>query len=140
MNYGKFILGLYLSFALGMGYLVYRSVNQKFDLVTPDYYAQELQFQKRLDATNRSNALSEKISYQIENENITFSLPQEMQAKNLKGNLKIYCPWDASKDKNVSFDTQSSDHLSLPKPELPKGNYKLMLNWEMDGQQYYWER
>ncbi len=42
MNWGYRVALLYISFAGLIIFLVTKSVNEKVDLVTPDYYAQEL--------------------------------------------------------------------------------------------------
>ncbi len=54
MNWGVRITILYSSFVLFMSTMVYMCTRQHFDLVAPDYYAQELQYQKVIDGTNNT--------------------------------------------------------------------------------------
>ena len=58
MNWGYKILLVYAVFIAGILFLVYKASSQKMDLVTPDYYEQELKYQSQINATERANALS----------------------------------------------------------------------------------
>ena len=45
---------VYLAFVAGMGFLVFKASNQEFDLVTKDYYEQELKYQQVIDQSARN--------------------------------------------------------------------------------------
>ena len=46
MNWGYKILTVYIIFIAGILFLVFKSSNQNQDLVTKDYYEQELKYQQ----------------------------------------------------------------------------------------------
>ncbi len=52
---------VYLVFVAGILFFVYKSSRQNEDLVTQDYYGEEIQYQKKIDQTARTNALSDTI-------------------------------------------------------------------------------
>ncbi len=53
MNWGVGIAIVYILFVLGMLTLVFKSRSQKIDLVTENYYQQELAYQEEIDAKQR---------------------------------------------------------------------------------------
>ena len=58
MSWGYKILGVYLVFVTGIVFLVIKSSNQKVDLVTKDYYEQELMYQDKINETARASKLT----------------------------------------------------------------------------------
>ena len=58
MNFGGKIVILYLSFVGLILTLVFMSYGQKVELVSTDYYAQEINFQQKINATNNEKSLS----------------------------------------------------------------------------------
>jgi len=138
MNWGYKILSVYIVFVLGILFLVYRSSSQNQDLVVQDYYEQELKFQKRIDETERANALSGEVKYEIKEKEITVRFPQEMRGKQLDAHVLLYCTADKSKD--IQKDLSSSDALiNVPLPAGNKGLHELKISWTANGTSYYWE-
>ena len=64
-NWGYKIVLVYSVFVAGILYLVVQSSRQQMDLVTDDYYAQEIRYQEKIDQSKRASALSEPIRYQV---------------------------------------------------------------------------
>ena len=58
MDFGGKIIILYLSFVGLILTLVFMSYGQKVELVSADYYAQEINFQQKINATNNEKSLS----------------------------------------------------------------------------------
>lgn len=63
MNWGWKIAIGYTAFALFILYLVYRTTGVEFELVTPDYYAQELAYQGQID--KRKTALTSGLDLEV---------------------------------------------------------------------------
>ena len=49
LSWGYKIAFVYIIFVAGIGFLVFKASSQKFDLVTKDYYDQELKYQEVID-------------------------------------------------------------------------------------------
>src|SRR5574343_962446 len=98
MNWGYKILAVYLSFVAVIVFMVFRSSNEKFDLVTKDYYAKELKYQDQIERVKRTGQLTEKVVVTNENNELKITLPGDFAGKTLKGELLLYCPADESKD------------------------------------------
>ena len=58
MNWGKGLIGVFCLFALGMGTLAYKASSTKLDLVSNEYYKDELRYQDKIDGMNNASKIS----------------------------------------------------------------------------------
>jgi nitrogen fixation protein FixH len=136
-NWGWKIFIVYGGFVAFMLFLVYKTSKVNIDLVTKDYYAQELEFQTHLDASKRSNELTEKLSWQVGKEQIFFQLPSGFETMKVSGNILFYCPSEANNDYSLAFTPDASGLFVASVKELKHGAYKIKINWSADGEAYY---
>ncbi len=139
MNWGYKILIVYGVFVAGIMFMVFRSANQKMDLVTTDYYAKELKYQDDINATENANALSENVRYEIKNNQVLLHFPKDFSGKTITGNAVLYCPSDENKDIKQGFSLQDAP-LVLQLTAHSKGQFELHITWQADGVNYYFEQ
>ena len=130
---------VYIAFVAGMGFLVFKASTQKFDLVTKDYYEQELKYQQVIDQSANSSRLSAPVTIERKEGELTISFPDEM--KNIKKRIDFYLYYaaDAKKDFRKSF-VINENKLAQALPIGMKGMYELKLLWEAEGVKYYFEK
>ncbi len=138
MNWGYKILFVYIAFIAGILLMVFKSSTQKTDLVTTDYYAKELKYQERIDAEKRTQTLSATVKYEIINQQMLISFPKEFTGKSITGTILLYCPSDKNKDVEQNFST-AAGIFTMPLPVKNKGLYQVQINWQADGNSYYFE-
>ena len=137
-NWGYKILLVYLVFVAGILYLVVQSSKQSVDLVTPDYYAQELKYQEKIDQRKRAEALSGPLRYQIIGQQLEVIFPREFAGKTIGGELLLYYPANSSKDVRAPIAaTDNTMRINLPKDT--HGMHILQVSWTSDGISYYVE-
>ena len=139
MNWGYKILLVYICFALGIAFLVYKSSVQKMDLVTTDYYAKELKYQDRIDDAKRVNELSAPLQYRVADNQLTIAFPVDFAGKALTGEAVLYCPSDEDNDRRQNFSVENST-VVIPLSDLPKGYYEIQVSWKSGGVSYYAEK
>ena len=139
MNWGYKILIVYGAFVAGIMFMVFRSANQKMDLVTTDYYAKELKYQDDINATENANALSEDVRYEIKNNQVFLHFPKDLSGKTITGNAVLYCPSDENKDIKQDFSLQDAP-LVLQLTAHSKGQFELHITWQAGGVNYYFEQ
>src|SRR5688572_23798846 len=91
LNWGHKLIGVFLVFAGMMSWLVYQSVTTRFDLVSKEYYKDELQYQQVIDGTNRANQLGNKVTVEQSGNHIILRLPNEMKQRSVTGSILFYC-------------------------------------------------
>lgn len=139
ISWGHKILIVYLGFVVGIMVLVFLANNQKFDLVTSNYYDAELKFQNVIDQKQRVAELSAppKISHSVNT--VSIQLPDEFLNKEVKGELYLYRPSDASKDLKANFTTAKS-FVEVALNKNFSGAYEVKLSWQANGKTYYNEQ
>lgn len=138
MNFGVKITILYLSFVALILTLVFLSYGQKHDLVSKDYYAQELKYQDKIDAINNSNAQPNSITHKVEGSSIIISINDSLSLHNFSGTINFFRPSDASKDVKLKMVFVNNQQV-ISKNTLQHGSYKMQLSWKNNGKNYYKE-
>ncbi|MBS1638098.1 MAG: FixH family protein [Bacteroidetes bacterium] len=139
MNWGLRIAILYIGFVALILTLVFTSMNNKEDLVSADYYAQELKYQNRIDATNNANLAQASIDVTVLGNDIELSVPSEFNQGDLTGEILFFRPSDAGKDVKVSLKPDANGKQLLHNIGLVHGAYKVQLSWTSKGKAYYKE-
>ncbi len=139
MNWGTKIILAYCLFVIGIMVLVVKSMNQNQELVTSDYYAQELQFQKRIDAESRTTRLMTPVKVSYTEGNINIRFPDDFKQKKCMGSVNIYCPNNQQNDMRSDF-ALTEDHSQFSILYNTKGMRKVQIDWICDGQTYYTEK
>jgi hypothetical protein len=140
-NWGTGLIIAFSLFAAGMIYLVSLCTKQNEDLVSIDYYKQEIQYQSRIDAQKNAAMLSsgEVIKYNDSLQKIDLQLPPEFKTAKVSGTLHFFKPDDASLDFTASISTDNSLQV-IPVPKLKKGFWRAKVQWNSRSIDYYHEQ
>lgn len=139
INWGYKIAIIYVIFAAGIMTMVYMTTLQNRDLVTDDYYEQELAYQQVIDRSANTAGLSQQLSIARKDNKLIIAFPAEFSGISAKGEWSLYYAADKKKDLNGSFSTNSAvQELNIPREA--SGNYLLKLNWECRGEKFYFEQ
>jgi hypothetical protein len=139
LSWGYKIMFVYIAFVVGMGFLVFKASSQKFDLVTKDYYDQELKYQQVIDQASNSSKLSGPVTVERNEGELKLSFPNEMKNKKKLVDFYLYYAADAKRDFRKSFELDENE-LVQALPVGMKGMYELKLSWETEGVKYYFEK
>lgn len=141
MNWGKSIVIVYVIFVFGMGYLVYRSTQEVFEVVDVDYYQREKEFSSQLDAKNNANKKGlvpfVEQSTSIQRVVIPTGMNQEF-----KGSIFAYCPTKKEFDTLIpikSFSACPDSSIKVDLSALKSAKYILKISWSIDKEQYFSE-
>ena len=139
MNWGYKILIVYLVFVMGMLALVYMSSMENKDLVSENYYEEEIKYQHIIDeSANTASLSSEPVINRTKNiVNITF--PAEFTNEKTEGDWVLYYAADKSKDVQGKLNVVNRKY-SIELPDFATGTYQLKLNWRAAEKNYYYEK
>lgn len=132
----------FVLFISGTVSLVVMACSQKVELVSQNYYEQELQFQGQLDRMNRTSqlAMPAQVSYEPVRKLITISLPPEHRGHKVTGEIALYRPSAAGQDRHLMLQTDERGLQNLNAASLGTGLWKLRLSWQVDGREYFHEQ
>ena len=139
ISWGQKITFVYVLFVCGILFLVFQSSRQRVDLVTEQYYEEEIEYQRRIDESKRADALSEKVKVTQAGNGLTVRLPAEFEGRNVAVEAHLYCPSDERND--IRMETATLDRgFRIEWPAGRKGLHILKLNWSSEGISYYSEQ
>jgi len=141
-NWGTGIVLAFVGFiSFIMYFVINMNINKKYDydLVTEDYYQQELEFQNEINKENNAKDLNENISWKKTNEGLLISFPQAFQEENITGKVFLYRP----SNKQLDFETtiSLSDHnLLIPDKRLLDGRWNITVDWQYNDIPYLFKK
>jgi hypothetical protein len=140
MNWGHKLILVFAVFASGMIYLAYRCTRINTDLVSKEYYKDELRYEDVIDGMRSANALSGNTCIVQQNETITVQLPKEMKNKKVTGNIWFYCAADARKDRHLPIAVDAEALQQIDKKMFLPGRYTVKFDWTTNKIHYYSEQ
>jgi hypothetical protein len=139
MNWGNKLIVVFVLFAVLMCVLVYKSVNTRYDLVSKDYYKDELRYQDKIDGMANAAKVSDVVVTQNDSE-VIVDFPKELIGAKANGEAWFYCATDDLKDKKIPLQADANGRQLFPKSQLSKANYLLKLSWKIDSNFYFSEK
>ncbi|SEL07732.1 hypothetical protein SAMN04487910_1643 [Aquimarina amphilecti] len=138
INWGTAIVLVFIGFISFILFFVIRmNTDKKFehDLVTEDYYKQELAFQEEINAEKNAKALKSNITIKKVSEGLLITFPEDINSKKLTGTISLYRPSNKKLDFQVPIKLHSSELLVL-KNKLIEGRWNITVNWEHENTSY----
>jgi hypothetical protein len=139
MSWGIRITLLYLSFVAMIVTMVILTSRENIDLEYKDYYARELVYQDKIDATANEQALKQSIEYQVQDQVLFLKAPMNFLTNGIRGELHFYRPSDASKDLIIPMAFDSKGEQIIKRAVFSKGIYKLRMTWSLHEKNYFKE-
>ena len=131
MNWGRSLILVFIVFAAFMGYLVYRASGTHFDLVSKEYYKDELRYQDKIDGF-RNAAAMEAVQLRVDSTGILqIRFPEQMKGKPVQGSLWLYCKTDAGKDIHIPLAEDTTGMRVINVSGKASGKYQAKLHWEV---------
>jgi len=133
--------GIVLAFVAFIAFILYfvilastdNSVNH--DLVTEEYYKEELAYQKEIDALSNAKDYASKFSFVKNKNGLAVTFPPEMNYKEIEGKVSLYRP----SNKHLDFDfpiSLSNKHLLIPDKRLLDGRWDIKIYWNYQGKEH----
>ena len=140
LNWGHKITLAFSAFVVFMFVLVYKSMKTDFQLVTKEYYKDELAYQQVIDGTNRANSLSNNVQALQTSAGLIIQLPTEMKGKSITGNIWLYCSSDDKKDRRLELTVDENGKQLIDDKTIMPATYLLKVTWNAGNLNYYNEQ
>jgi hypothetical protein len=116
------------------------SFNQDVNLVSDDYYEQEIIYQQQIDRINRTNELSEQLSIKVIDSVISLHFPSLFEGDSISGKITLYRPSDRNADLLIPISVDTTNHLYLSTDNLDRGLWKIKVSWFGNSNSYFDEK
>ncbi len=120
--------------------LVFLTLHQDIQLVSDDYYEQELKYQDKINASANSLQLDRQISFSADNKRILIDYPKEFFGKKIEGEIVFQRPSDAALDYKTNIQLNDSGQQIVLSDKFKMGLYKVQVSIKMDNKDYYFEQ
>jgi hypothetical protein len=133
------IILTFIIFISGTVSLVVLACSQKVDLVSNDYYEQELKFQGQIDRQRRAQELTApiQVAYNASSRQISLRYPPEQAHRQIAGRIAFYRPSNAGLDHQLDLKPGTDGTQSFDASHLSPGLWRLHISWT-DGQREYY--
>jgi len=143
INWGT---GIVIAFILFIGFILFfviKASTQKkynYDLVSQEYYKDELNYQSEIDKLNNTKKLKIKITATKTNDGIEITFPKNYLTENINGKVSLYRPSNQSLDFDIPFVLSERTTLLIPDNKLVGGRWDIYLTWQKDGKEYAYKK
>jgi nitrogen fixation protein FixH len=135
------IIAWFVIFAAALAAWITFAVRQNMDLVRPDYYEEEIRFQKQLERLNRTTAIRSEVAlrYDAARNEVALRLPAAHCEQSPKGSIQFYRPSDATLDFELPLAIDAAGFQHIDTRELQGGLWKIRVKWSAGTQDYFFE-
>lgn len=135
-------IGVTAAFAIfiaGTAGLIVFASSQSHDLVSDNYYEQELRYQQRIDSLDRTARLGADASvvYDSVRRRIVISLPPGQVGDTVSGRIDLYRPSAARLDQELKLAPDVRGVQQVDAAALQPGLWKIRVSWTAANEDYY---
>ncbi len=109
---------------------------QNSEMITENYYEEELAYQKVIDAKNNADLLPEKPKYNQDQSGIKVIFPEDINNENSKFTIDLHRADDQKLDVKREIKLDGKNTLFIPANILVKGNYVLRTMWTTNNKNF----
>lgn len=114
------------------------SLTQDINLVSKDYFPEEIAYGQKLDKIKNADALKDKITIEQKEDQLVIFYPKNYENENIKGIIKFYYITDSKFDIEIKINfTDHKQIINLLK--YKKGRYYLQIDWKNIKTEYFQE-
>lgn len=119
-------------------YFVVRTSTQKdidHELVTEDYYKQELGYQQDIESEKNAYAMAQQLTVAKTPEGLLVTFPNTLDQEKINGTVSLYRPSNEHLDFNLPISLSNS-HMLIPNNRLLDGRWDITVTWNYEGKAF----
>lgn len=128
-------LGSFIAFILFLIF-VYSHGMQNSELISENYYEDELAYQEVIDAKNNADLLAMKPVYSQTGDGITITFPDTVAPESSQVQFDLFRTDDSNLDVKNEVRLNTQKQFTIPKKVIMAGSYTLKLKWQKDKKPY----
>lgn len=132
------IITFFIVFAGFIATFIVWALGQSQDLVSENYYENEVRYQQQIDRMNRTQASDTQatVTFDPAQKNIRVALPPA-HAQTVSGQIHFYRPANARLDHAVSLAVNATGVQTVDAATMTTGLWKVRVAWSANGQDYF---
>ena len=141
-NWGTGIVLAFIGFiSFIMYFVINMNTNDKYnhDLVTEDYYKQELEFQDEINKETNAKSLTNNVQWKKTDQGVIIIFPETLKANSITGKVFLYRPSNKQFDFEIPISV-SNHNLLIPDKRLLDGRWNIKVDWQYNGTDYLFKK
>ena len=130
-----------LAFMIFILSFVYKSIaieDYHHELVSEDYYKDELHYQEEIDKIENASKLEKNIELKTTEQGLWILFPESMDPSKINGTVSIL-RFSNKKLDIVEKIVLDQNKMLIPKDRLVKGKWEVKIDWSYDDQAYMYK-
>ena len=128
-------IALFMIFILSFVYKTLFVEKYEHQLVSDNYYKDELHYQEEIDKMNNANFLTENVSLTNTNKGIIIHFPEDKDFSKIKGKVNFLRRSNKKLDFERNIDLTSNDMLIEDNMLVP-GKWEIKVDWQYEDEEY----
>lgn len=123
-----------------ISFLIYLCSGQRFDLVSENYYDQEIKYQQQVDRMQNVIDADKRVSVTCaDNKSVELQFPVSQGTSDITGKIQFFKPDNADKDFLVTINTDEKKMQRISSDSLHQGRWQVKISWAENNKEYYQE-
>ncbi len=117
------------------------SLTEDVNLVTKDYFPDEIAYDVKIKKIENTNKLKDKIKFTVSEKVLKITFPEEIKDPNkIKGSVLFYFIKSFRKDikYKINLNTDKEQYFDLS--NLPEGRYTVKIDWSYNNKDFFQEK
>lgn len=137
MNFGNWLVVSFILFGIFIGSLVFVCVRQDLNLVSRNYYQEELKHQDKMEQLKNASSLAVKPVISLENDAVKIYFHDFNRIE--KGELQLLRPSDERLDRKFKIETTRDTVQIFPLNGAERGLYRVRMKWTSQAKDFLLE-
>lgn len=137
-NWGTGITIAMIAFMIFILSFVYKSLaldEYQHELVSEDYYKEELHYQEEIDKLNNAGTLLQDISIKNSNQGIHIRFPDDLDESKITGEISFKRLSNQKLDFTETIELSDHEQI-IPAEKLVSGKWIIKIDWQTDEKEY----
>ena len=138
-SWGTGILITIIVFVTFFVSFIFFSLTHDVNLVTKDYFPEEIAYESTLQKIKNTQKLTEKISFKREENTLEIIFPKDLEYEKITGKIHFFYITSYRKDKKYKIKLDHSGKQVFDINDFQKGRYTIKFDWLYKEKEYYQE-
>ena len=109
------------------------------ELVSENYYEDELKFQEEIDKVNNASKLSSKVKYRVSKDGVLITFPNDFDYTKVSGTIEMDRPSKMILDFTMPIKLDENFQILIPAEKAIQGKWKMVIDWNVGDQEFMYK-
>lgn len=133
------VMGFFALLITALVSVLWFAFHHPTELISVDYYDQEMRFQGRIDSIHRTQALGRQVAVERLDGRLILSLPPDQARRGVAGTIHFFRPSDSRLDRRLPLAVNDAGRQEINLGQLDSGRWKVRFEWQVGGETFFRE-